>query len=100
MLTKERKLEIIKEYSMMIAFIIMLLLQVWLGGRWTIPIWVLSMVANFWLLAFNYVEQNFETRLAFIMSGLMFVVMGPLALISIGAQEVIGRIVFRNEKKI
>ena len=83
----------------MIAFIVVVLLQIWLGARWTIPIWVLSMVANFWLLAFNHVEQNFETRIGFIMSGLMFVIMGPLALISIGAQEIIGKIVFKNEKK-
>ena len=84
---------------MAIAFIVMMVLQIWLGARWTIPIWVLSMVANFWLLAFNYVEQNFNSRLAFVVSGLMFIVMGPLALIATIAQEVIGKFVYKNEKK-
>ena len=99
MRTGKQKYQLINEYSMAIAFIVMMVLQIWLGARWTIPIWVLSMVANFWLLAFNYVEQNFNSRLAFVVSGLMFIVMGPLALIATIAQEVIGKFVYKNEKK-
>jgi hypothetical protein len=99
MLTREQKVGLVKEYAMMIAFLVMIGLQIWLGAKWTIPIWVFCIVVNCALLATNYVEQNFDSFLIFILSGALFAMLGPLTLISLFVQNVLYSIVFKDEAR-